>query len=73
MAYSLKKEILLRAPIHKVWSTYRDHLPTLAKVIPTVESITVINKKEIKKEVYLENIWKLSGITSLIAQSLVKK
>ena len=36
MAYSLKKEILLRVPIHKVWSSYRYHLPTLAKFIPTV-------------------------------------
>ena len=46
MAYSLKKEILLHAPIQKVWTTYRDHLPTLAEVMPTLESITVINRKE---------------------------
>ncbi len=57
MAYSLKKEILLHAPIQKVWTTYRDHLLTLADVMPTLESITVINKKETIKEVYLENIW----------------
>ena len=59
MAYSLKKEILLDAPIHKVWTTYRDHLPILAEVMPTIDSIT--NRKETKKEVYLENIWKLSS------------
>ena len=32
MAYSLNKEILY-APIQKVWTTYRDHLPTLAEVM----------------------------------------
>ena len=46
MAYSLKKEILLHAPIQEVWTTYRDHLPTLAEVMPTVESITVITEKK---------------------------
>ena len=46
IAYSLKKEIFLRAPIQKVWTTYRDHLTILAEVMPTLESITVINRKE---------------------------
>ena len=50
MAYSLKKEILLHVPIQKVWTTYRDHLPTLAEVMPTVESITVIKRKETIKQ-----------------------
>ena len=74
MAYSLKKEILLHAPIQKVWTTYRDHLPTLAEVMPTVESITVINRKETIKEVYLENIWKLSaGIPFAIRKIIPEK
>ena len=74
MAYSLKKEIILHAPIQKVWTTYRDHLPTLAEVMPTVESITVINRKETIKEVYLENIWKLSaGIPFAIRKIIPEK
>ena len=74
MAYSLKKEILLHAPIQKVWTTYRDHLPTLAEVMPTVESITVINRKETIKEVFLENIWKLSaGIPFAIRKIIPEK
>ena len=74
MAYSLKKEILLHAPIQKVWTTYRDHLPTLAVVMPMVESITVINRKETIKEVFLENIWKLSaGIPFAIRKIIPEK
>ena len=57
MAYSLKKEILLHAPIHKVWTTYRDHLPILAEVMPTIDSITVVNRKETKRKF----IWRIFG------------
>ncbi len=67
MAYQLKKEILLDAPRSLVWKTYRDHLPELAVVMPTVESITVMKREEKKSELYLENIWKLSaGIPNVI-------
>ena len=45
MAYQLKKEILLDAPRSLVWKTYRDHLPELAVVMPTVESITVVDRQ----------------------------
>ena len=59
MVYSLKKEILLHAPIHKVWTTYRDHLPILVELSLTIDSITVINRKETKRKLF--NIWKLSA------------
>ena len=60
MAYQLKKEILLDASRSLVWKTYRDHLPELAVVMPTVESITVVDRQE-NNEIVLENIWKLTG------------
>ena len=46
MAYQLKKEILLDAPRSLVWKTYRDYLPELAVVMPTVDSITVVDRNE---------------------------
>lgn len=73
MAYQLKKEILLDAPRSLVWKTYRDHLPELAVVMPTVESITVVDRNEKNNEIVLENIWKLTGGVPLAIKKLVPK
>ena len=50
LAYSLEKKILLDAPIEKVWLTYRDSLPKLVSVMPTVDEIKVVSREETKDD-----------------------
>ena len=71
LAYSLEKKILLDAPVEKVWLTYRDCLPKLVRVMPTVDEIKVVSREETKDEVRLLNKWKISGGLPSIIKNLV--
>ena len=61
MSYKISREILLKAPREKVWKTYRDYLPELAKTMKTVDKIEVVKREKVENGFRIKNKWKISG------------
>jgi hypothetical protein len=68
----IRNDTVLTHPRALVYQTYRDRLPELVSMLPNVEYVRVLERREDGETVFLLNEWKAKGDVPEVAQRWIK-
>jgi len=68
----IRNDTVLSHPRERVYLTYRDRLPELIALLPNVEYVRVLDRREDGETVFLLNEWKAKGEVPDVAQRWIK-
>lgn len=68
----IRSEATIRYPLERVWRTWRDRLPEIAKYNPDIREIVTVSRAERDGRVELHNEWASAAEVPPIAAKLLK-
>jgi hypothetical protein len=68
----IRNDTVLTHPRSLVYATYRDRLPELVALLPNVESLVVLSRRDEGQTIHILNEWRAKGEIPEVAQRWIK-